>query len=243
MLEDSVGEILDRVEERVGDGGLTVEELRGLGFWDAVAEVKRNPALAERYGDRIGELDRRAFDGPVTMPITFGHLVTLTLIGVAILLTWRGITNPDLLGGLALFVAGSLLATAPHPLTHYAAGRLVGIDFLFYFLNGAIDVEPSIKTDYATYVRASPRERAFMHLAAPVVSVLLTLGIFGIALAAGVSTLPMLLVTGLAGFVLLIESLPFLGVATGDWTWFGMDVRKTDVGRAHRELGYRESGR
>lgn len=239
-LEGTVKELLDDVEEALRNGGLTVEELGDLGFWDAAAELKRDPALADRYADRAGRLDCRAFGEKWTVSLSVGHAVALVLTASALALVTYGVTNPDLLGGLALFAAAALLATAPHPLAHFVAGRLVGIDFQFYFLDGSPEVRPTLKMDYATYLRASPRERAAVHLSAPIVSTLLPLGVLGVSIASGTPSVPLLLVAVLVGYVLFVDVLPLVGVAAGRQTLFGVDLRETDVGKGVSELRHRE---
>ena len=61
--------------------------LKGTGFWRAVDLARRDRALAERYADRIAQIDRRAFERGVRMrvPVTLGlvALAGASAFGVA----------------------------------------------------------------------------------------------------------------------------------------------------------------
>jgi hypothetical protein len=140
-------------------------DLRALGFWRAVSAVKRQPELIERFADRIGAIDRLAFEQRVQLraPIAPG---TLGLAGGALLGLGMVATRHSL---LLLGGAGLLLGTT-HDLGHLVAGRLVGIRFTWWFLDGPTRVQPGLKTDYATYLRVPPRSRALMHAAGALVT-------------------------------------------------------------------------
>jgi hypothetical protein len=60
-----------------------------------------------------------------------------------------------------------------HSLAHYVVGRMAGIRFTHVFLGGPPPPRPGVKTDYATYLRATPRARAIMHASGAVVTKLL----------------------------------------------------------------------
>jgi hypothetical protein len=165
MRPDEVEQVVQRCEEALAAG--TPVDLRALGFWRAVAVVKRDPTLVERYADRIGRIDRLAFERGVRLrvPIAPGALVLsggalLGLLLVAVASRLVGIQRDlALLGG-----AGLLLATT-HDLAHLAVGRLVGIHFAWWFLDGPTRLQPGLKTDYTTYLHVAPRDRAGMHAA------------------------------------------------------------------------------
>jgi hypothetical protein len=65
--------------------------------------------------------------------------------------------------GLALVFAGVAWSVAFHCPTHWLVGRIVGIGFTAYFVGGPFPRRPGVKTDYASYLRASPVARAWMH--------------------------------------------------------------------------------
>ena len=55
--------ILAGCEHALAAGGKV--DLRELGFWRAVSAVKRRREWIERYADRIGAIDRQAFERAV----------------------------------------------------------------------------------------------------------------------------------------------------------------------------------
>ncbi|HEY2803771.1 MAG TPA: hypothetical protein VGJ67_07615, partial [Actinomycetota bacterium] len=79
-------------------------------------------------------------------------------------------TSNETLAGLALVASAGILSVSLHDLAHWAVGRLVGIRFRSYFFGGPFPPRPGIKTDYATYLRAAPEERAMMHASGAVAS-------------------------------------------------------------------------
>jgi hypothetical protein len=140
-------------------------DLRGLGFWRAVAAVKRDRELIERFADRIGRIDRQVFEQRVQRRVPIGPgtavLASGALLGVGLVATRQSL--------LVLAGAGLLLGTT-HDLGHLVVGRLVGIAFTWWFLDGPTRVQPGLKTDYATYLRVPPRSRAVMHAAGALVT-------------------------------------------------------------------------
>jgi hypothetical protein len=153
---------LDRVEAAVAAGN---NDLRALGFWRVVSQVKADPALVEGYAERIGAIDRAAFLARVKrrLPVWAGNLILLVeaLIGaLAIGFALRSATTP-VWAGLLLIFAGGLWTVSFHCPVHWLVGRAVGIRFTDYFVAGPSP--PGLKSDYATYLRADPRSRAWMH--------------------------------------------------------------------------------
>ena len=152
-----------RIEAAVEAGE---SDLSKLGFWRALRVVKLDPALSEHWADTAGRIDRKAFENGVKrrFPVLFGNLVLLaeTLLGAAaIVLAMR--TSNSTLAGLALVAAAIAWSVSLHCLAHWLFGRLVGIGFLYYSFAGPFPPRPGLKTDYATYLRAAPGERAWMH--------------------------------------------------------------------------------
>ena len=79
-------------------------------------------------------------------------------------------TTDRTLAGVALVASAAILTTSLHDLAHWLIGRLVGIRFTSYYIGGPIPPSPGIKTDYATYLRTPPEERALMHASGAVAS-------------------------------------------------------------------------
>ena len=160
---------LARIEAAVdrGEGAL-----RALGFWRLVANVKRDPAAAERLGPRIARIDREGFERGVRLrfPIWFGNVVLVGGIVVGaggIVVAMRA--DEDLVAALGLIVAAGAWSVAVHGLAHWAVGRAVGIAFTSYFFRPRqFPPRPGIKVDYASYLRTGASRRAAMHAAGAV---------------------------------------------------------------------------
>lgn len=159
----SYQEAFERIEAAV-DAGET--DLRAAGFWRLLARVKADPALARHWADAAGRIDGKAFGARVRVrvPVALGNalLVAGTLAGgaaVAVALA----TTSGTLAGWALLLAGAIWSVTLHDLAHWLVGRLVGIRFACYFIAGWFPPTPGLKTDYATYLRADPGARAWMH--------------------------------------------------------------------------------
>ena len=150
--------------ERAVDAGDT--DLGALGFWRLLAKVKAEPSLAEHWAEIAGRIDRAAFEARVRprFPVWFGNAVLLlgTLAGSFAVGLALG-TDSEGLAGLALLFAAGAWLVCLHDLAHWLTGRIAGIRFTSYFLGGPFPPRPGLKTDYATYLRAAPVARAWMH--------------------------------------------------------------------------------
>ncbi|HYH27824.1 MAG TPA: hypothetical protein VEA19_03485 [Actinomycetota bacterium] len=166
-LQDEFG----RIERAVASGQT---DLRSLGFWKLVREVKRDPRLAAHWAEVVGRIDRAAFEARVRprFPVWLGNgvlmagtLVLAAAVAVALRLA-EGIDRPRAgLAGILLIAAAGGLAVTVHAPAHWLVGRLGRMRFVAYFLDGPFRIQPGVKTDYATYLRASPGQRAAMHAA------------------------------------------------------------------------------
>lgn len=154
---------LARIRGRV-EAGET--DLRGLGFWKLVGRIKRDPGLVEACADEVGTIDWLAFKAfaKVRFPIWLGNLVLLAGIVVGALAVVVAREAPEgWVRGIALVAAAGIWAIAVHSPTHWVVGRLVGLRFRCYFLGGPFPPRPGLKTDYGSYLRCRPRDRALMH--------------------------------------------------------------------------------
>jgi hypothetical protein len=96
-------------------------------------------------------------------------LLAGTAVGVGAI--WFALTTSDpTLSGIALIASAVILSVSLHDLAHWTVGRLAGIRFTSYFFGGPFPPRPGIKTDYATYLRAAPEERAMMHASGAIAS-------------------------------------------------------------------------
>lgn len=153
-------------------------------LWKIVKEIKSSKELTEEFADQVGEIDQRAFLRKVRLRISAN-------LGIAILLLWAALSIIPLLlpsspaiKGMRLIFAGIFLTTLLHGPSHFVVGRLLGIRFTYFFLNGPMKIEPTLKTEYATYLRVPSRQRVLFHLCAPVMTsyvvpaIMLLLGVY-----------------------------------------------------------------
>lgn len=159
-----------RIEAAVAEGQT---DLAALGFWRLLSKVKRDPVLSAHWADAAGRIDRVAFESRVRLrvPIWFGNavLVGATAAGVAAVIIAVQTTSP-MVAGLALVFAAADWSASVHGLAHWLAGRAAQIRFTSYFIDRPFPPTPGVKTDYATYLRASPDARAWMHASGAIAS-------------------------------------------------------------------------
>ena len=159
-----------RIESAVDAGD---SDLSTLGFWRLVRQVKQEPMLASHWAEQVGRIDRKAFEQRVRprFPVWFGNAVLAVGVaasgGAIAVSVW--VSSP-VVAGLALLASAGILTVSVHDLGHWAVGRMQGIRFLCYFLDGPVRIQPGIKTDYPTYLRAQPESRAAMHAAGAIAS-------------------------------------------------------------------------
>jgi hypothetical protein len=215
---------LERIERAV-EAGAT--DLSGLGFWGVIRALKADPALAERFSDRAGRIDQEAFvrGFRVRLPVPLGNAVlgVGTALGAA-LLGWAVACDEPAQAAIGLIGSAAVLSASVHDLGHWAAGRASGIRFTSYFLDGPLKVQPGLKTDYATYLRAPPADRARMHAAGAVATK-----------AAPFVSLALWPATSAPGWAaLVVLGLGLLQIAT-DVVW---STKKSDWKRYRRERSF-----
>lgn len=229
-----------RIERQVDRGA---GDLGSLGFWRLVRRVKREPRLANHWAEEIGRIEAKAFDrraGP-RFPLWLGNAVLglgtgvlIALVPVALAVA-RDDPGSNLAGLLAVVAAGGL-STTVHDLAHWAVGRLAGIRFRYYFLDGPLRIQPGLKIDYASYLRASPGARARMHAAGAVASKLAPFTVFTAVYlphrAAGYELLPAWSLWAILGIgaIQLVSDLVF-STRKSDWKKVRRELK---VGRAQR---------
>lgn len=157
-----------RIEAAVASGRT---DLKALGFWRLVRQIKADARLSEHWADVVGRIDATAFERAVRwrFPIWLGNAVLLVGTGVGALAVVVALEADDVVAGIALVLAAGIWAVSVHGLAHWAVGRASNIRFRWYFFRPReFPPRPGIKTDYATYLRADPSRRASMHAAGAV---------------------------------------------------------------------------
>ena len=221
-----------RIEREVRAGNT---DLSDLGFWRLVRKVKLDPALGQHWADDVGRIDRLAFESRVRprFPVWFGNAVLLVGTAVSIALAWLGLElaeddpNSAVSGALVL-AAGGGLSGAVHGLGHWVVGRLAGIRFVAYFLDGPLRIQPGLKVDYASYLRVTAGRRAAMHAAGAVASKFAPFAVFAwvyvVHRRAGSELLPEWSLWGLLGLgVLQIVTDILWSTKRSDWRKVGRE--------------------
>lgn len=211
---ERIGQIVEASRKQVEAG----RGLKGTGFWRAVAAVRADPALADRWADKIGAVDRQAFEKGVRLRVPAAAGTTALTLGTAaaMLVIWlaKGIEGRGVRTLLFFAAAGTLLLTT-HSLSHWVVGRLLGMRFTHYFLGGPSPPRPGAKVDYATYLRVSPGKRALMHASGAVVTKVLPFALVPVAALLDLPGWSMALLV-LLGLVQIITDILF-STKTSDW--------------------------
>ena len=230
MTSDEIAAELDRIEAAV-EAGQT--DLKGLGFWSLVKQVKLDRLLVDQHADQIGRIDTRAFRAIVKLraPVWVGNsLLVLGSAFGAVAIGAAFVWQTPLWKGLALIAAGVIWSVTVHSPTHWLVGFMIGIRWTDYFLGGPPPPRPGLKSDSGTYLRADADSRAWMHASGAVATKLAPF----VALAFWpASNAPWWAAAALAGLgVLQIATDVAFSTKTSDWKKFR---REKAIARARRE--------
>ncbi|MEX0985056.1 MAG: hypothetical protein WD096_08405 [Actinomycetota bacterium] len=212
---------LARIEAAVAAGQT---DLRILGFWTAVAAIKRDPALIEAHADQVGRIDTAAFRARVRprFPVWVGNAALVgVLLGGAAAVVVASVAEGSL-AGLALVAAAVAWSVGAHSPAHWVVGRVVGIRSTDYFFGGPPPPRPGLKTDYASYLRTSARARAWFHASGALATKAAPFVALGLAPLTNAPGWAVLATLGL-GLVQIATDLAF-SVKTSDWKKFRREM-------------------
>jgi hypothetical protein len=132
----------------------------GKVFREVVEIIKREKKNDDLLLQDLEELSLKRFSERVrfTLSVPMGNLIE-GAVTIAVLILVFLIDSPWM-----LYISAPVLMTTLHPLSHYLTGALSGIRFTHYYLNGPARVEPTLRIDQFSYLKASGKERALMHL-------------------------------------------------------------------------------
>lgn len=199
-------------------------DLRDLGFWRAVAAAKRSPALVERFAERIARIDREAFARatPVVLPAWVGVALGSagSAAGAAMVLVAPVLGSPW--RELAYLAGAGALIGMTHGLAHYVVGGMLGIRFTHVF-SRLVPPQPGFKTDYATYLRAPARSRAWMHASGAVVSKVIPFVVAAIAAGDGAQPWAVYALLAIGAAQLVTDAT--LSTRASDWKRFRREMR------------------
>ncbi|MBM4434340.1 MAG: hypothetical protein FJ028_04390 [Chloroflexi bacterium] len=203
-----------------------------LGFWMAVAAVKRERALIERYAERIARVDREAFvrATPLVMPAWMGVALGSAGTAAGVALVALAPFLPEALGArdrlplaeIAYLAGAGALVGTTHSLAHWVVGRLVGIRFTHVF-SKLMPPQPGFKTDYASYLRTPARSRAWMHASGALVSKVIPFLVAALAAARGAAPWAVSVLLAL-GILQLVTDVT-LSTRASDWKRFRREMR------------------
>lgn len=223
MERAEVEQVLKAVEARLArdpEAGL-----RGSGFWKAVAAVKRDPALVEEFAGRIAAADREAFErwALLTVPLWLGTAAAVigTLAGLA--LAGLAYYTSEPWNGLWLLAGAGVLQVATHGLAHLAVGRLAGIRFTRWFIGSVKQIQPGVKTDYASYLAAAPKGRAWMHASGAVMTKIVPFALIPAGWAAGVPSWTTALLTAMGAASIITDIV--WSTKVSDWKKFRREMK------------------
>lgn len=236
MQESEIGEKLEKIKAGVDGGDFSV--IKELGFYKIVSEIKKNRELGDKFASMIGDIDYKFFDSRIRfkIPFTIGTIIELGLAIISLILLYLGArAEPGIIEALLFLLSALLMMTALHPISHAIAGKAFGIRFYFYFLDGPLLIEPTLKTDYASYVKAEPMKRAIFHLAGAINSIATTFFVFLVALLTKSADISVIITFLWFAFTAFSEIIPLIVVKLGIKKIIFADFRKSDSYRALRE--------
>jgi len=153
-------------------------DYNGKAFRDIINQVKKDKVNDDELLELIEKTSRKRFGEKVsfTMNVTLGNLLETIITIAAVILAFQ--TNSNWM----LYFSALILMATLHPLSHYITGAFFGIRFTHYYLNGPARIEPTLRIDQTSYLKASGGKRALMHvtgvigtLAAPLIAALIAL--------------------------------------------------------------------
>lgn len=200
-------------------------DLIGLGFWRAVAAVKRRRDLVDRYADRIAHIDAESFRRQVRLRFPAALGIALDVVGIVAGLALLGAAFmlPALWRDLALLAGMGAVLAATHTLAHWITGSAMGIRFTHWFSVPPLRPQPGFKTDYASYLRTPARSRAWMHASGAIVSKLVPFLVLPVAFAAGAETWTVLALVAIGVGQLFTDAL--FSTRASDWKRFRREMR------------------
>jgi hypothetical protein len=161
--------------------------LSGTGFWRAVATVKRQPELTDRYADRMAAIDLAAFEqwALFKMPVGWGTalMILATAAGLG-LVGWSYYTTGELSSVVLFYLGLGVLLVPTHGLAHLVVGTAMGMRFTHWFIGKISQPQPGVKVDYSTYLRTPASRRAWMHASGAITTKVTPFALIGAAVAA-----------------------------------------------------------
>jgi hypothetical protein len=219
---DQIEAVLGDCESALADG--RPGDVRGLGFWRIVGQIKRDPELVERFADQVAGLDQGLFRAwaPLTVPLGAGTVVmaVATAAGLVPIAAAYRLGTPW--NGLWFLAGMGILLVTTHGLGHLVVGRAVGIHFTAWFI-GSRRPQPGVKTDYASYLRTPARSRAWMHASGALVTKAVPFLLVPSALIAGIPGWAVAVLLAVGAVQILTDVV--WSVTASDWKRYRREMR------------------
>lgn len=132
----------------------------GKVFREVIESIKKEKINDDEMLKDLEDLSRKRFGERVrfTLNIPLGNLLeaasTIAVVVMVFLIDSEWM----------LYIAALGLMATLHPLAHYLTGTFFAIRFTHYYLNGPAKIEPTLRIDQISYLKASGKQRALMHL-------------------------------------------------------------------------------
>ena len=165
MVHDELKEKLNSIKK----------DYSGKVFKGIIESIKREKINDDEMLENLEKLSRKRFSERVrfTLNVPMGNLLEATATNAVVVMVL--LIDSEWM----LYISALVLMTTLHPLAHYLTGAFFGIRFTHYYLNGPAKIEPTLRIDHISYLKASGKKRALMHLsgiigtvAAPLVAAL-----------------------------------------------------------------------
>lgn len=204
--------VVEKLEQKVKSEGVTEANLRE--FWKLVNRVKLEEQIPERILNRIIILRDEFFRElcPPLFSLRKGLALTATAMFAGAVLIWNALQSSQPL----FFLTGSaLMLVGTHPWGHWVAGKIVGVSYEYFYLDGPAKLEPSLKIGYRSYLKANFDSRIVVHASGA-----LTTALTALLLLVSASAINAFLIQSIAivifSTVIVTEIISWSGMATGD---------------------------
>jgi hypothetical protein len=212
MMSSQIEEELQQLERKVKLEGATEENLRA--FWRIINRIKLQSQVEDDVFEQVRGLRDKLFNEryPRFLSLRLGLTLTALATFFGATLIWYAL---HLVAPL-VFIAGSFLMLAgTHSWGHWIAGKLVGIGYEYFYLNGPAKFELSLKINYGDYLKASFDSRMIVHSSGALATLLTALTLLTVSL-----TTSSLEIRGVAVMIMVViigtEAISTAGIVSGD---------------------------
>ena len=223
MDDGDIDRVLERCERDLGAG--RVPDLRAEGFWRAVGAIKRRPERVARYGERVAAIDLATFRRHVALKLPAAGGIALLVLGTlfGIVVLWLAAAFQHGTREILVLLGLGAVLVSTHDLAHFLVGTASGIRFTDWFVDLPRKPQPGLKIDYASYLRAPARRRAWMHASGAIVSKLVPFVVLAYALSIDCHPLAIVIVAAVGVGSIVTDIL--ISTKTSDWKRYKREMR------------------